>query len=189
MPYSIYDSLDQIAPIFGALTPTAPTGLSGLFQDRNFLSLLAGIGQGLDPKGVGGAIGGPTRLAIASQAAQERSDKQTAAQNAQTKMLLDVLRQHKGATPQGIPGVTEFKALDDGGVQFKIDPPAEGLEQPIAPAAAPTTPSAPTYAPPTVTPTAPGTAPTGAVAPTTPRNMVDLISPFYSALLQLNRGL
>jgi hypothetical protein len=169
MAYSIYDLPNQNDPISGA---AVPTGLGGLFQDRNFLSLLAGIGQGLDPKGIGGALGAPTRAIIASQAAQERAASQAAAQNAQTKMVIDALRQHGGLTPKESPGVTSFSATPEG-VKFEVTPQAGeagGLDQPIAP-------------------TAPiGATQNGAVAPTA-RSMVDLLSPFYSALLGLNKGL
>ena len=50
--------------------------LARLLANPNFQTLLAGIGTGLDPEGVGGAIGRPTIGAIQSQAAQKAIGEQ-----------------------------------------------------------------------------------------------------------------
>ncbi len=96
-----------------------------LLGDRNFINLLAGIGGRLDPKGVGGALGGATIAYTGAQAAQERAASNANAQNQQTKMLLDALDKHGGLTPPGTPGVTSAAATDTG-LNLKIDGNLEG---------------------------------------------------------------
>src|SRR5437660_3028766 len=80
------------------LDTTQQNSVAKLFQDPNFLSLLAGIGSRLDQYGVGGAIGGGTQEAIRAQASQRAAgsleQKQNTAdqQNAEhRKALLDHL--------------------------------------------------------------------------------------------------
>jgi hypothetical protein len=184
-PYDLYDPA-----LLGAAPSTAPGGITGLLQDRNFLQLLAGIGSNLDPKGVGGAIGTPTATLIASQAAQERAAKQAAAQNAQTKLVIDALNRHGGMSDAETPGVTSFKSTPSG-LQMEITPQPGGVgnysgsglaEPPAAPSA--TIPQVP-VAVPTPTPSA------SELGPTQPynrrrggtSNAVNTLLPFYSALL------
>jgi hypothetical protein len=140
MALNIYDTAS------GTTVPVAqgqqqPFSIANLLQDRNFLSLLAGIGTGLDPKGIGGALGAPTQAVIASQAAQERAAKQAAAQNEQTKMVIQALSQYGGVTPKGAPGIDSIESTKDGAVKIQTTPQGgggdysgSGLETPIAPA-------------------------------------------------------
>jgi hypothetical protein len=205
MALSIFD------PATGLAQPTAPGvpiipeagGISSLLGDRNFLALLAGIGQNLDPKGAGGIIGGPTRTLIASQAAQDRAAQQAAAQNAQTRMVIEALHQHGGMTPKGSPGIDSIGSTPEGGVKLEITPhtgldnappqqETTGLETPTQ--VAPTTPIS-TLTPP-ATPSAPSPVPgvvpgTGqTVAPTVAASSIQsardrrlALLPFYSRLL------
>ena len=64
----------------GATPQPAGTGLSmeGLFGDPNFINFLAGTGAGLDPNGVGGAVGKATQGMVQNQQmgkAMEKQDK------------------------------------------------------------------------------------------------------------------
>jgi hypothetical protein len=198
MALSIFD------PATGINQPTAPGipivpegGISSLLGDRNFLALLAGIGQNLDPKGAGGIIGGPTRALIASQAAQDRAATQAAAQNAQTRMVIEALQQRGGLTPKDQPGVTSVKSTPTG-VQMEITPEnappqqdTTGLEGPTL--ATPTTPQ--TTLTPSPTPSAPSPVPgvvpgTGQTTPTVAASSIQsardrrlALLPFYSRLL------
>ena len=47
-------------------------GIEELFANKNFINLLAGFGAGVDPKGVGGALGVPVIQYNRAAAAQER---------------------------------------------------------------------------------------------------------------------
>jgi hypothetical protein len=171
MALSIFDPASGVAgPLVGASTVPFEQqqggGLTALFQDRNFLSLLAGIGAGLDPKGVGGALGNASQQAIAGQAAQERAAKQAAAQNAQTKMVIDALNNYGGLSPKESPGVTSLSATPEG-VKMEITPQAQ-QEGEAAAASAPTPQAQATT----------GMRPTG-----TNRDRISALLPFYSALL------
>jgi len=157
-------------------TPT-PTGMSltDLLANRDFQSLLAGVGARLDPKGPGGALGLATQQYLGMLGAREQAQKQADAQNAQTKLVIDALAKHGGFTPRDTPGVTSAQATPDGGVKLDITPPvapagATGGVAPVAP----------------VAPTAPVT-PTGAVAPTgavDSQRAIGALLPFYLAPLR-----
>jgi hypothetical protein len=173
MALSIYDPASGVAgPLVGATSVPFEQqqggGLTALFQDRNFLSLLAGIGAGLDPKGVGGALGGASQQAIAAQAAQERAAKQAAAQNAQTKMVIDALNNYGGLSPRESPGVTSLSATPEG-VKMEITPQTQQQEGAVAPETAAPSPQAQATT---------GIRPTG-----TNRDKINALLPFYSALL------
>lgn len=198
MGYSFFDLPSMTSPILGAAAPAGPSGITGLLQDRNFLSLLAGIGQNLDPKGAGGAIGGPTRAMIASQAAQDRAAQQAAAQNAQTRMVIEALRQHGGMSDKDTPGVTSLKSTPTG-LQMEITPKTapnaySAVEAPPAVNATVPTPSSTLPNPNIVA--EPGTGQdvnipsidpsTGTLLPSksTSRSNINQLLPFYSALLR-----
>jgi hypothetical protein len=181
-PLDVYDPILSNPAILGPVPNTTPGGITGLLGDRNFLQLLAGIGTGLDPKGVGGALGVPTANLIASQAAQERAAKQAAAQNAQTKLVIEALNRHGGMSDAETPGVTSFKATPRG-LQMEVTPQPDGggeysgsgLANPIA--TAPTVPT-PTPGLPNPQPTQPYTGRRGGTS-----SAVNDLLPFYSALL------
>ena len=82
--------------------------IGALFADPNFRNLLAGIGTGLDPKGVGGAIGIPTQQYNQSVASQ--------------KSIADIIAKLGQPTAANIPGLTSAK-LDDKGVKLDIATP------------------------------------------------------------------
>lgn len=172
----VYDPVSQNTPVVGT---APPSGITALLQDRNFLSLLSGIGAGLDPKGVGGAIGIPTRNAIAAQAAQERATKQAAAQNAQTKMVIEALNRHGGISSTDQPGINSISTNNKGGIKIDANPQSgdysgSGLEQPTVQT---TTPDAPTI---------PQIGPAGTLQnpPNTSRSSIESLLPFYLALLR-----
>ena len=165
------------------------TSIGDLFSgqgdaSRNFLALLAGIGARLDPQGAGGAIGVPAQQAIASIAAQDRAKAQAAAQNAQTKMVIEALNQHGGISPKENPGVTSIKATPEG-VQFEVTPKQDttGLEAP-SPTAAPAV-AAPAGTSVPAAPTVPslGVGPEGVRPYSATRERINSLLPFYSTLL------
>ena len=71
--------------------------LTKLFSDPNFISLLAGVGQRLDPQGVGGALGGATLDYQKAKAGQEAAKALVARNAPPTQSPL---------TPAGVPGAT-----------------------------------------------------------------------------------
>lgn len=204
MAVSIFDLYDPVntqnpllgAPALGASTPQG--GVGGLLADRNFLALLAGVGQAIDPQGVGGRLGAVARTNIASQAAQDRATQQAAAQNAQTRMVIDALSQYGGLTPANTPGVTALKATPTG-VQMDITPSGapgapsapQGLEQPIRQtpfgqgSEAPQAPQAPLVSPESsiAAPTDVGVGVPTTGSPRARRDRLSALLPFYSALL------
>ena len=112
---------------------------SDLAKDRNFLSLLAGIGTGLDPEGVGGAIGKPTIGYLQSKAAQEATAKSTGQRQKFNEMLIKMLG---GMTPKDQEGLTSLKAGPD---NVTLDITTPGGQQAVEGATA--TPAAPTATP------------------------------------------
>ncbi len=88
--------------------------MPGVFEDPNFLQLLAGFGAGLDPKGVGGALGRSAMAYGGAVASQKRADTQDEVQNAQVKLLLDALAQHGMPTPKEQPGLNNATLTPDG---------------------------------------------------------------------------
>lgn len=112
-----------------------------LTKDRNFLSMLAGIGTRLDPGGAGGAIGAPTQSLIQSMAAQEAAGKQEARRTKFDEAIQSLLG---GLTPQDQPGPTGFKATGDK-LTIDVTPPgAPGVAAALGgPGIAPTAPATP----------------------------------------------
>lgn len=172
--------------LMGNATPGASgtSGLNRLLTDRNFLSLLAGIGGGLDPQGPAGALGGATRNYIQSVATQEalgQQEKQRSASNLlalvaqlpegeqKNEYLNRAINMLGGITTKGQPGVTAIKRGQDN--QLTVD-----LDLPGAPAqgAAP----APSGAPELQPPPASGM-PTLSTAPRTARRGIASAIPFY----------
>lgn len=81
-----------------------------LFNDRNFLNMLAGTGAGLDPEGVGGAVGKATQQYIRSLATQEAVAKEDAEKKRFNEQLLAILG---GLTPKEMAGPTSMKIGPD----------------------------------------------------------------------------
>ena len=105
---------------------------SDLSKDRNFLSLLAGIGTNLDPGGAGGTIGRPTQSLIQSMAAQEATAKQTSQKQKFNEMIQELLG--GPMTPEKEEGLTGFKKTGDK-LSIDVTPPA--LKPGQGPVAAP----------------------------------------------------
>lgn len=54
---------------------TTPFSLGKLFEDPNFINLLAGVGASIDPTGVGGILGNATMKLVSSKQAQRAGEK------------------------------------------------------------------------------------------------------------------
>lgn len=162
--------------------------LDRFFGDRNIISLLAGIGAGLDPKGVGGALGNATNNYVRMVASQDREKNTEKANNAQTQLLLDAIKSH-GFSSKDSPGVTSAVATDNG-VKLEITPPTQTNDA-ITQTPLETTPTAPVLAPPTAAVPGVPTVPIVPTVPTVPNVTTDAnkkisisdILPFYSARL------
>ncbi len=162
-------------------------------KNRNVINLLAGIGSRLDPKGVGGALGGATLAFTGAQAAQERAASSDAAQSRQTQMLLDAISKHGGLTPPGTPGITSAAATDDG-INLKITGDLQGqggsgsindpITQEVTPApGAPPAPGVPPAAVPAPVPVATTpTAQANALSVEENKKKLPLFSHIFSAL-------
>ena len=94
--------------------------INELFADRNFQSLLAGMGSKFGRGGAGEAIGVPTQQYLQSQAAQEATAAQGKKQEEFWKNVIEAL---KGATPKDQPGLTSAK-IAPGSVALDITPPS-----------------------------------------------------------------
>ena len=87
-------------------------GWSDVFQNREFLSLLAGMGAKMGgPGSVGEAIGAPTQQMIQSRAMRETLGGQEKAGKEWRDLLRSVLL---GVTPAGEPGINTAKVSDKG---------------------------------------------------------------------------
>ena len=128
---------DYIDPSIGGSSTTGG-GFLGLLANPAFQNLLAGIGAGLDPKGVGGAIGNATIGYNKSRQAQAALASPEAARAAYLDKLKETLG---GFTPKGEAGVTSLGVAPDGSVNIKLDPPIptrEGITPPTTVTQAPT---------------------------------------------------
>jgi hypothetical protein len=136
--------------------------------NRNIWNALAQVGVGLDPNGVGGALGKAAIGFNSAQAASERADAAAKDRNTQRDMMMRLFSDYGGPSPSGTPGVTSVKVSPKGSVLAEIDPElasgqygSQGTTNNVAPATAPTTPVAP------VAPeTAPNAAATNVTVPT-----------------------
>jgi len=160
-----------------------PSALEKIFANKNLINLLAGIGAGIDPHGVGGILGKPTQAFVSAQAASEREDKRAAqvtAQNKHQQLAAKMLGDYGGFSPLEQPGVNKLEVTPQGTLRMDVTPPpqvegshvgkvAVGDEVPIPPElSAPVVPAAPAAPAAQVAPTTPATtiAPTpGAGAP------------------------
>ena len=95
-----------------AATPSF--SVAKLFNDPNFVNLLAGIGAKLDPQGVGGALGTSTIAFNQAKAAQAAGAK-TIANNARLMRSYEkVATRLGGMTPPGVEGATSLRVNKDG---------------------------------------------------------------------------
>ena len=92
-----------------------------LTKDRNFLSLLAGMGSKFGAGGAGEAIGVPTQQLIQSLGAQEATAQQATSRKAFNERLIQLLG---GLTPKEVPGPTSLKATPS---QLSIDVTPPGM--------------------------------------------------------------
>ncbi len=175
--------------------PNKPGGFAALLADPNFQGLLAGVGARLDPKGVGGALGGSTQQYLNQQALQRAAaDKE----KKQDKRHAELLAAFGGnATPPGADGITSLAVSNNKIVEKGNRGNIEYTETQPIPAVAPQTPgdystTIPTGTPPVMTtppsPTIPpagvSTSPqTSTVPAITPRNEARNFYPFSAALL------
>src|SRR5215510_14227096 len=115
-----------------------PSLTQRLFGDRNFQSLLAGIGAGIDPEGVGGALGRATvnynssvaRQELAKELAKKRSLSDSDARMRAWRMsMMDYFGNPTPSEQEGLNKVT----FDANGATAKFDAPPEsrpgGTEQ------------------------------------------------------------
>jgi len=126
---------------------------AGLFNNPNFQNVLAQLGAGLDPHGVGGVLGAATQAFVKAKAAQSATESQEAERQQYNQQLLSILAGRM--TPQGQPGVTGMKLGPDGTLKLEANlpgtipssqgwnpqSPASGLQFQGAPAAQPTVPA------------------------------------------------
>ena len=110
-----------------------------LTKDRNFLSLLAGVGSRLGAGGVGEAIGVPTQQLLQSVGAQEATAKSALTRKSFNEQLMQLLG---GLSPKETPGPTSIKATP-GNLSLDITPPG-GAPTGTAPGTAGVTPEAQT---------------------------------------------
>lgn len=113
---------------FATNTPSGASdggGVAGLLADPNVQNLMAGIGAGLDPEGVGGAIGKPTQAMIQNKQMGKAMEKQDARWTA----LIE-------AMAGGKVGKATLKEDGKGGTTLTLGAPEGGLgtlNQPMQP--------------------------------------------------------
>ena len=90
--------------------------VANLVADRNFQNALAGFGAGLDPEGVGGALGKAVIAKNRAKAAQETVEATGNADREFRTQLLDLLK--GGMTPKESPGLTSA-TIDNGNITLK----------------------------------------------------------------------
>ena len=126
-----FSANENVANINPGITP-APDGGSGvskLFADPNFQSLLAGTGAALDPNGVGGAMGKATLGMIQSK----QMGKAVAKQDGRWTALIEALG-------SGKIGSASVKTDEKGGTSMSLKAPEVSLgalNQPSAAAVSP----------------------------------------------------
>ena len=103
-----------------APVPTSPAGggggVSKLLEDPNIQNLMAGIGAGLDPDGVGGAVGKATQGMIQNKQMGKAMEKQ----DARWKAVID-------AIGTGSVGKATIKEDGKGGTTMTLGAPEGGL--------------------------------------------------------------
>ncbi len=119
---------DSGAGNFGQnLEQQQPGGMQALASNPNFIQLLAGIGAGLDPEGIGGAVGGPTAQMSRHQAMQQAAAKQ---QKRDTQLMDQLIAAISGRDPSQLvgpvddPSTFNKMSLDEKGLH--IDAPFPG---------------------------------------------------------------
>ena len=92
--------------------PGGPGGVRGLFEDRNFLSMLAGMGGRFGRgESAGEALGAPAMRTLAALSSQEALQGAEAKREAFNQQLLKILA---GLTPQEQEGFTDAKITNKG---------------------------------------------------------------------------
>lgn len=91
-------------------------GITGLFNDPNFINFLAGTGAGLDPEGVGGALGKPAQ----AWNQNKQMGKAMAKQDARWQSLIE-------AMAGGKVGKATLKEDGKGGTTVTMGAPEGGL--------------------------------------------------------------
>jgi hypothetical protein len=91
----------------------------------NLLSMLAGIGAEMDPKGAGGIIGRAGQQYIRAQTNQDLAAKMLAGREQDRRELREehkrLLERMLPATPPGTAGLNSFKLSSNGSMDFDVD--------------------------------------------------------------------
>lgn len=101
-----------------AETATTPTthgfSISGLFENPDFLRMLAGIGAEMDPQGAGGILGRAATTMIKSKAAA-KAGEQTLNEDGEVTRKLGPL------TPKGTQGPNKITRKSNGSLDIDVD--------------------------------------------------------------------
>lgn len=107
--------------------PSTGFSIGKLFEDPNFIAMLAGVGAATDPSGVGGILGNATTTLVRNRAAQSAAAKQLEEGRLERE---DMRQQHRELmqrlgpiTAPDRPGLNSIKPAKDGTVDIDIVPP------------------------------------------------------------------
>jgi hypothetical protein len=155
--------------------------LNEILTNKNLINLLAGVGAGIDPKGVGGVLGAPVIQFNRNVAAQEREAAQEKKQGDANTALIDILSGKVPLTPAGQPGARKIEATDTG-LKLDVDMPPGTVPTGTVPGG-----TAPQLGPiaPTGAGVAPVPTPTGVGTGVSQSDLLAALRPFLSALLGL----
>ena len=81
-----------------------PLNAKELLEDRNFQNMLAGVGAGLDPQGIGGVVGNASIMMNKANAAKETVLKDEAKRKDFLSQLREIIG--GGMTAKELPGLT-----------------------------------------------------------------------------------
>ena len=113
------DSMSHMSPDqWGTQVKNPNGGVNGVLSDPNFINLLAGVGAGLDPEGVGGAIGKATQGMIQNK----QMGKAVAKQDQRWQALIEAMN-------GGKVGKATLKEDGKGGTTITLGAPEGGLGQ------------------------------------------------------------
>lgn len=115
----VYNRPDVNLGIYDATNNPA---YSNLIQNPYFIQALGGLAEGLDPQGVGGALGRAGTAFSKSRQGARANAIAISDENKRNKALIDLLRSHGGLTPQGEPGPYAVSVGKDNTVTMKINP-------------------------------------------------------------------
>lgn len=142
--------------------PTNQPAINNIISNPYFIQALAAIGTGLDPQGVGGALGASANRTVSSRQAARANAQARADENKRHEEMMGAIRLLGGMSPRGMEGPYGLEAKPDGSFIIKMDP-----RVPVKPAAPPSAPAPNTQT--STPPTAPSrdirsSVPTGGVS-------------------------